>query len=148
MAWLRNSCSWQHLLTYLTSPCLFRLSLTPAHFLPTLPPSEQTRGGKAAVRPSTLELSFSFRDTCSRPWVKVSKIILEHWYKLRRPYLRSKLNYHGRQCLKCSGASLKWVVMNIVLSSNEQKCIFNQKIWPFHMLDCGREKWKCSRTDF
>lgn len=127
MAWLRNSCSQQHLPTFLTSPCFFHLSLTPFPVL-TLHSWKQTRGGKASVRPSPLELSLNFSDTtCFRPWVKMSKIILEHWSKLFRLYLRSKLNYHGRQYSnKCSGASLKWVLMNIVLTSNEQKIYF----WP------------------
>lgn len=107
---------------FFTSPLPHSLSLFSA--------SQNKRDGKAAVRLSPLELSFYFSDTtCFRPWVKMSKIILEHWSKLLRPYLRSKLGfYHGRQCLnkKCSGASLKWVLMNIVLTSNEHTMYF----WP------------------
>ena len=103
-----------------------------------LPLPQNKKRWQSSNQTKHIEITFSFSDTSSRPWVKMSKIILKHWYKLSRPYLRSKLNYHGRQRLKCSGASFKWVLMNIVLSSNEQKCISDQNKWPFHMLDSGR----------
>lgn len=60
---------------------LFDLSLllSPLSYRIPYCSSLKTRGGKAAIRPNPLELSFNFSDpTCSRPSVKISNIILEH----------------------------------------------------------------------
>lgn len=109
---------------------LFSTSLTAFPIL-TISPSTRMRYDKAGVRPNPLELSFKFSDTtCSRPWAKMSKIILECWYKLLRLYLRSKLNYHGRQCLnKRSDASSKLVLTNPLSTykPNEHKMYFRPK---------------------
>lgn len=59
VAWLRSSCSQEHLPTYLISSCFTHFSLT-VFSTPALPPSKQTRLGKAVVRPSPLEFSFCF----------------------------------------------------------------------------------------
>lgn len=59
-------------LSLLLSPLSYRI---PYCYFSSL----KTRGGKAAIRPNPLELSFNFSDpTCSRPSVKISNIILEH----------------------------------------------------------------------
>ena len=48
-----------------------------------------------------IEIIHSFTDS-SRPWATMSKIILEHWYKLLRPSLRAELSCcsHDGQCWK------------------------------------------------
>lgn len=66
----------------------------------TLSPNKQETASSSTAKPIGILLSFT-DTTISWPWATMSKIILEHWYKLLRPFLRPEPScwYHDGQCL-------------------------------------------------